>query len=151
MLAGRINLFLSPCQKSRLFETICSLLAVREICPYLEFFSSFPLVISASLKYIVDLNSIFSAVMYRTDQYIVLVSISVVSVSVVSVSVVSSSVLSASFVSKVLPSNSFIVLLLNADLARLRHMYKHEIMFRLPNSIVIYPNVYLKNCKFTNV
>ena len=51
---GKINLFLSPCQKLRFFETICSLLAVREICPYLEFSRSLPLVISASLKHIVD-------------------------------------------------------------------------------------------------
>ena len=52
MLRIKLTLFLSPCQKSRLLETICSLQLIRQFghflpvfCPYLEFFSSLPLVL----------------------------------------------------------------------------------------------------------
>ena len=53
----KFNLFPSPCQKSRLFKTICSLQvqAIRKnghflpvFCPYLEFSAWLSLVISAS-------------------------------------------------------------------------------------------------------
>ena len=57
MLRIKLNLFLSPCQKLLLFETICSLPAVREVddflaifCPYLEFFTSLLWQLFASLK-----------------------------------------------------------------------------------------------------
>ena len=47
MLRIKLNLFLSPYKKSRLFEMVCSLAAVREtghilpvFCPYLEIFTS---------------------------------------------------------------------------------------------------------------
>ena len=57
------QLQVKPCQKLRLFETICSLPTVREVddfllvfCPYLdlEFFTSLLWQLFASLKYIVD-------------------------------------------------------------------------------------------------
>ena len=59
-----LNLFLSLCQKSRLFETICSLQLIAKVghfwpifCPYLEFLAWLSLAMSASLKYIVDKES----------------------------------------------------------------------------------------------
>ena len=61
MLRIKLNLFLSPCQKLRLFETICNLQLIWQFghilpvfYPYLEFSARLSLVISASLKYIVD-------------------------------------------------------------------------------------------------
>ena len=75
MLHGKFNLFLSPCQKSRHFESICNVQPIWQfghILPvfgaYLEFSSSFPLVISASLKHIID-NIIESLLSGDFSQY----------------------------------------------------------------------------------
>ena len=65
MLRIKLNLFLSPCQKSRIFKTICSLQLIAKVgyflpvfCPYMEFFAWLSLAMSASLKYIVDYGQI---------------------------------------------------------------------------------------------
>ena len=63
MLRIKLNLFLAPCRKSRIFGTICSLQLMSKFghflpvfCPYLEFSAWLSLAMSATLKYIVDMH-----------------------------------------------------------------------------------------------
>ena len=69
----KFDLFLSPCQKSRLLETICSLQLIAKIghflpvfCPYLEFSAWLSLAMSATLKHIVDYDT---CVLFSTTDF----------------------------------------------------------------------------------